>query len=644
MKLFGLGKLTLLCAIVWCFSAIADEPRLISDKIVACKSRFQELELLFKDDSHNQISSTRSSETELVGVTIVSPMRIHLHRAIWDTLCEYKKVDLETNSEDIIQRMIESGISTRDNPDLFLNSLSFGRENPSWYAEWLNNRYSADDIKKWRNYVKPALQANLGSVAISSKFLKTIITSNTFDVPGFDFINIVGVSVDGVLDLSNNILRSSLILQRCIFLNDVILDQFRTDHNLNLIDSEFRKPISAQAMNVRGSVYFGRAISDYAAPVEGYVKIASLDMSRSIIGGEIKIHNVYLEHNAIFYGVRVNHVFSLLDSIVYGADLYGSSVGHLELAGVNFKYNRAKSDPEKEPVLDASAMNIEQDVYLNRSKASGEIKFSGAHIKGTIEFQGLTIFGSRPHLDLSNTIVEGELKLGRSETTEKNMNWDAKSFVRLDNAKVGSIQAPFSDWPGKLMLNGIELKAFKKYDYQSNPVVVNLEDVLSWLDRGVYRDYNLAPANFDPSSFATVAEIFRVHGHEDYANQIAFRSKVIETEQAFSSGDFGSWAWLSMMYYLIGYGYYPWFSVFWVAGLTIIGAIIFSSTHECKNSDMSGLGYSFDMLLPVIKLREKHYGTDIEERAQRYYFYFHKIMGWVIGGFLAASLSGLTKL
>ena len=52
--------------------------------------------------------------------------------------------------------------------------------------------------------------------------------------------------------------------------------------------------------------------------------------------------------------------------------------------------------------------------------------------------------------------------------------------------------------------------------------------------------------------------------------------------------------------------------------------------------------YSFDMLLPIIRLRDRHYQIDLQTWA-RYYFYAHKIIGFAIASFLIAGLSGLTK-
>jgi hypothetical protein len=55
-----------------------------------------------------------------------------------------------------------------------------------------------------------------------------------------------------------------------------------------------------------------------------------------------------------------------------------------------------------------------------------------------------------------------------------------------------------------------------------------------------------------------------------------------------------------------------------------------------------GISYSFDLLLPIIRLRDSHYAIELKAPA-RYYFYFHKIMGYLLASFLIAGVSGLTK-
>ncbi len=52
------------------------------------------------------------------------------------------------------------------------------------------------------------------------------------------------------------------------------------------------------------------------------------------------------------------------------------------------------------------------------------------------------------------------------------------------------------------------------------------------------------------------------------------------------------------------------------------------------------LFYSLDELLPIVELNKKHGDVNITGWA-KYYFYIHKISGWVLGSFLVAGLAGL---
>jgi hypothetical protein len=98
-----------------------------------------------------------------------------------------------------------------------------------------------------------------------------------------------------------------------------------------------------------------------------------------------------------------------------------------------------------------------------------------------------------------------------------------------------------------------------------------------------------------------------------------------------------------LLKYLIGYGYYPYYSIWWIVGFVIVGALVLRISGEGRRNAMPiGLTYSFDMLLPIVRLRDQHYAIDLRGCA-RYYFYGHKLMGWVLASFLVAGLSGLTK-
>ena len=53
---------------------------------------------------------------------------------------------------------------------------------------------------------------------------------------------------------------------------------------------------------------------------------------------------------------------------------------------------------------------------------------------------------------------------------------------------------------------------------------------------------------------------------------------------------------------------------------------------------------SLDLLLPFIDLLDNKFYKDILfEGWQWFYFHFHKIMGFILGSFVLAGLSGITK-
>jgi len=105
------------------------------------------------------------------------------------------------------------------------------------------------------------------------------------------------------------------------------------------------------------------------------------------------------------------------------------------------------------------------------------------------------------------------------------------------------------------------------------------------------------------------------------------------------------WWELSVRLMLIGYGW-QYFSVLLLIamGFAILGTTILHVAKESNRRSMKlGFWYSFDMLLPIIRLRERHY-TDVDLNTwAKYYFYYHKIVSYVLIFFVLAWLSGLVQ-
>jgi hypothetical protein len=81
-------------------------------------------------------------------------------------------------------------------------------------------------------------------------------------------------------------------------------------------------------------------------------------------------------------------------------------------------------------------------------------------------------------------------------------------------------------------------------------------------------------------------------------------------------------------------------------GFLVLGFLVVRLSGEGQrisySYDVKPLAYSFDLLLPIIRLREKHYQVDLNGWV-RNYFYLHKVMGYWLAAFLIAWIAGLTK-
>jgi hypothetical protein len=91
------------------------------------------------------------------------------------------------------------------------------------------------------------------------------------------------------------------------------------------------------------------------------------------------------------------------------------------------------------------------------------------------------------------------------------------------------------------------------------------------------------------------------------------------------------------------YGYRIEYAFIWTLIFVTVGAIVYNVARVGgRIGNATGLAYSFDMLLPLVRLDERHYKIEIHGWP-RYYFYFHKLVGWGLGLMVVAAVSGIAK-
>jgi hypothetical protein len=122
-------------------------------------------------------------------------------------------------------------------------------------------------------------------------------------------------------------------------------------------------------------------------------------------------------------------------------------------------------------------------------------------------------------------------------------------------------------------------------------------------------------------------------GERDAANGIGVEGHDKELANAFREHKWPHGLFLLLSRITVGYGFHPEWSIVSITIMTLLRAFVFACTAEARDWEIGrGIAYSFDMLLPIIRLRELHYKIDIEGPA-RYYFYVHRLFGFVLGSF-----------
>jgi len=187
-------------------------------------------------------------------------------------------------------------------------------------------------------------------------------------------------------------------------------------------------------------------------------------------------------------------------------------------------------------------------------------------------------------------------------------------------------------WPARLDLNGFSYRTLRDDSPLSHKQT-------SECPSGPLQCWFGKQKSFSPQPYEQLALVFQNQGYADDARAIRYAGR--ERERSESQGL--RYAWLTTLDWVIGYGHHIERALGWSVGLVILGAFVLGISGEGRKNGMPvGLSYSFDMLLPIIKLRDAHYDIDLKGWP-RYYFYAHKIAGFVLASFLVAGISGLTK-
>jgi hypothetical protein len=387
---------------------------------------------------------------------------------------------------------------------------------------------------------------------------------------------------------ANRILRSSFIA--ALFTEEKYLNDIKR-HGLRVNGARFAERLHLH-FTLTGQLWLDRCQFDNGADLAWLRSTQPIGFNDSTIRGRL-----------IFFEARIAADLQMVNTRI------DTRMGPADLSGARI-----------EGILDLTRSHVTGPLVLNAIEAA-DLRMEGAEFFGPVNLRSTQVAGQlnwnnatfHKDVDLSGTRVGGELRLGSAK-------WLNRAMLTARYAKIGVIPGLSDAWPDRLNVFGLT------YD----GLAETAGDFRPWFER---------QETHARQPYEQLAGVLQARGDIERATEV----RVAGRDRERGEQPLHIYAWLTLLKYLIGYGYYPYYSLAWIAGFVLLGALVLRCSGEGPRNHMPiGLSYSFDILLPVIRLRDAHYQIDLQGWP-RYYFYCHKLMGWVLASFLVAGLSGLTK-
>jgi hypothetical protein len=363
----------------------------------------------------------------------------------------------------------------------------------------------------------------------------------------------------------------------------------------------------------------------------------SLSLYLSKITGDISFFNVYMnglkmDHSKVGAGVWIKK--SKFEDLNFETLSVGENIN---LQEVEFGPSAAGN------WFDLLDMNVGRSAYFTSTVFNEPIQLTSTNIHRDFSITGGTLVGMSAEGitvvgNLILTPAMTQMSTGADVDLKFEPMWTPEGFADFSFSSIGRIVSPYSfrAWPPTLFLHGAVFGGFIPLALKGNFGHTPEAWLPQWLLRGTAN-------KFEPEPYQTVIRMLASTGQDEAGVAVGYSAKDRELKEACSSLRITKCLILIASKFLVGYGYFVWLSAIWATGFILLGALIFSRSPESKKYNMPyGLIYSFDMLLPIIKLREPSYEIDLESNV-RYYFYFHRLAGWVLGTFIIVGIGGWTK-
>ena len=399
--------------------------------------------------------------------------------------------------------------------------------------------------------------------------------------------------------------------------------------------------LTAQKMHVSGSLYLYDDQIMLGVDLKGTSIGADAEIHRSVIGKDLELNQVDVSKRFdIEEATNVQGVTRLVGTSV-GGDLCIGNDPPTKDSRVTFGET------------DFGLARIGSSVFVHDANFRKPPQMVGSEIKSHLDISGAEL----PGLDLTRASIGGDFRLASRDEPHAPAHWASDAKLVLKNAHAGVIQNENEQPSGAAWPAAVDIEGFTFDHFAHDPSV-------EWLDQHWLSN----SAEFQPASYARLAKYFDDEGRREQDEDVMFAEKTRETRQAWNHcstlqlASCAHAAGLMALRALIGYGIGNrlFWALYWALGLTIVGALVLRQTRDEQQQRVlwggAGkgrlwcVGASISHLLPLVELNKefKDFFDDPERRRlapwQLIYFAIHAIMGYVLGSFVVAAITGLTQV
>jgi len=487
-------------------------------------------------------------------------------------------------------------------------------------------------------------------------------------------LNMVGAKFSGTLDMEGINVTGNLSMDGPAQYKDINLSSAQIDGNLGLRDAKIAGKFTMNDAHVFEVLDMsGQAQFSDVNLADAHVR--TLDMTGSQVNGKLFMSELRVDESVI-----MNSVTGISDVDISGANIGGELnmdgsrfSGYLNMSKIKVAFDVDMGGPSQFADIYLYGAHIGTNLFLTGAKVAGQLDFTGlevgkdAYLSDGAEFSGPVYadFGKygglflsagifHKDVDVTGSMITGVLSVG-IPGSKGNTQWRGNASLILRNVRADAIQDLPDAWPALLDLAGFtynNLGVWGSEPTESTPSSgpstnrlrsrsqrMSERDLMS--DRSIdwFENWLSKQKHYSPQPYRQLATVLRVQGFPQAADDILYAGRERERREASSGSQF---LWLTILKWIIGYGYRVWLSLVWLSGLLLLGAFVQSTRPVLREKTLRAyLLYSFEMLLPVIRLRGQT--REFAASWQDIYFNLHSLLGFILTAFLAAGLTGLAK-